>query len=487
MKVKKQDILAAITAIFMLMPNALPLEKVVINHLNWDPSEFPQEILDGVRTKKIIFIHVSVGSNIVEGLNSLRKTNPTRYDLTINHAPVNPDRLDSPAFGHEHFTSLPSYIAGTTDKTTPKTMTFDSLMRSPDGNGVHWGDAVDIAYYKYCWVDIRRYEYIDPTQIFTKYITKINELSNDYSNCVFVHFTCPIKGNMDDDFEKLDNIKRHQYNDLLRAHVDTAGGYLFDIADIEAHDKNDVLQTFSWDGNLYPKMWYVPQDPDNDGWSSDGGHLNRAGKERIALAMWRLWATIQSNLVPVELAFFRGCKINDGVELQWKTCSEYMNYGFEIQRSTDRMSFMPIAFLKGHGTTTTENIYRYIDKNISNGTYHYRLMQIDVNGNFEYSDTIQLSINLPFTLQLAEVYPNPFNASVHIEYRLPLACQTKISVYNVLGEKTFRLLDDFKEAGTHTINWHLGKNGISEVSSGIYYIKLEARGMSAYAKIIHLK
>ena len=70
------------------------------------------------------------------------------------------------------------------------------------------------------------------------------------------------------------------------------------------------------------------------------------------------------------------------------------------------------------GTTTEPQSYSFIDENISAGKYQYRLKQIDFDGTFEYSKTIEVEINPPTKFSLEQNYPNPFNPSTTIIFSM---------------------------------------------------------------------
>jgi len=73
-------------------------------------------------------------------------------------------------------------------------------------------------------------------------------------------------------------------------------------------------------------------------------------------------------------------------------------------------------------------------------------------------------------------YPNPFNGSTTIEYRLGQTAQVRISIFNVLGERV-RLLDDsFQAPGMHRVNWFGNNDSGGIVSSGIYFYAIEING-----------
>src|SRR5690606_29766661 len=97
--------------------------------------------------------------------------------------------------------------------------------------------------------------------------------------------------------------------------------------------------------------------------------------------------------------------------------------------------FTTVGFISGNGTTTEIKEYSYADKNLTAGNYNYRLKQIDFNGQFEYSNVVNVEIIAPAKFELAQNFPNPFNPSTKISFGLAVDSKVKISVYNLLGEQ----------------------------------------------------
>lgn len=88
------------------------------------------------------------------------------------------------------------------------------------------------------------------------------------------------------------------------------------------------------------------------------------------------------------------------------------------------------------------------------------------------------------TNSLQQNYPNPFNPETQIRFVLPKPARVKLEVYNLLGQKVVTLLDREMTAGPNTIVWD-GKNGKGEnVSSGIYFYRLEAGDLKETKKMI---
>ncbi len=97
--------------------------------------------------------------------------------------------------------------------------------------------------------------------------------------------------------------------------------------------------------------------------------------------------------------------------------------------------------------------------------------------------------NLPYSFALLQNYPNPFNLTTAISYRLSGSgpCRTTIRVYNLLGQLVRTLVDGEQEPGYHSVRWD-GRNGLGkDVSSGIYFYKLQAGDYTSVRKMILLK
>ena len=180
------------------------------------------------------------------------------------------------------------------------------------------------------------------------------------------------------------------------------------------------------------------------------------------------------NVVPVELTSFTGAFVGNDVQLKWATVTELNNRGFEIQRSINNSEFATIAFVEGHGTTTEQKQYSFVDRNvITRVNCAYRLKQIDFNGTYEYSKVVNLGYTLPLEFTLEQNYPNPFNPTTNIIYAVPVKSNVTLDVYNLIGQKVVTLFEGDVEAGKHTAQFNA-----STMSSGIYFFRLNAVGQN---------
>jgi hypothetical protein len=93
----------------------------------------------------------------------------------------------------------------------------------------------------------------------------------------------------------------------------------------------------------------------------------------------------------------------------------------------------------------------------------------------------------PSNYALHQNYPNPFNPSTSISFSLEKQERVKISVYNLLGQKVIELVNQEIEAGLHKVEWN-GKDAAGKnVSSGIYFYKMQADDFESTMKMTLLK
>jgi len=90
--------------------------------------------------------------------------------------------------------------------------------------------------------------------------------------------------------------------------------------------------------------------------------------------------------------------------------------------------------------------------------------------------------NLPTEFALRQNYPNPFNPTTQIKYDLPVDCQVRLDVYNVVGQRVATLVDGHQKAGYKLVSWNA-----RDMASGVYFYKLVAGDYSSIKKMVVLK
>jgi hypothetical protein len=90
--------------------------------------------------------------------------------------------------------------------------------------------------------------------------------------------------------------------------------------------------------------------------------------------------------------------------------------------------------------------------------------------------------NIPYAFNLGQNYPNPFNPSTKIKYSVPSESFTSIKVYDILGNEVATLVNGEKQAGNYEVEFNA-----SNISSGIYFYKLQSSGSVLVRKMVVLK
>ena len=184
---------------------------------------------------------------------------------------------------------------------------------------------------------------------------------------------------------------------------------------------------------------------------------------------------------------------NNNVLIKWTTKSEIRNLGFNVFRgATGNGPWYNInsKLIKGAGTSAKQNQYEYIDKNVDTGSIcFYRIEQIDTDGTITSFGPVQLNAeaNIPQSFSLQQNYPNPFNPVTNIIYALPEESHVQVKIFNMRGELVNVLINRQQNAGTYKITWDGTSYNGQVLSSGLYFIKIEAGKYSDIKKMIFAK
>ncbi len=235
-------------------------------------KEVPQSSWEKLAKRKIFFGHKSVGNNIVDGIKDLMEENP-QIDLNIVKTADHAD-FNIGIFSHS--------LVGKNRDPISKNVAFANIMEK----GI--GDKADVAFFKYCYVDIIARTDIDKT--FQDYKNTMALMKRMYPKTTFIHVTTPlralrppgIKGWAKTWIKRIsdksagvheDNIKRNKFNENLRQEYNERDP-IFDLAKIESTFLDGKRCIFRKNGKTYYTM--VPE------YTDDGGHLNKVGRRITA-------------------------------------------------------------------------------------------------------------------------------------------------------------------------------------------------------------
>ena len=185
--------------------------------------------------------------------------------------------------------------------------------------------------------------------------------------------------------------------------------------------------------------------------------------------------------LPIQLSSFTATITSQYfVQLHWVTQSETDALGYMIYRSQDNNleNAIQVSPLINATNTTTQVSYAYTDSEVSPGTWFYWLQSLDLNGAFQFHGPVMATVTteqggdapgIILSTGISNVYPNPFNPNLNIQFNLKDSQPVTIRIYNTRGQIVHSAELGNREAGIHNLNWDA--NG---QSAGIYLIRMQA-------------
>jgi hypothetical protein len=95
--------------------------------------------------------------------------------------------------------------------------------------------------------------------------------------------------------------------------------------------------------------------------------------------------------------------------------------------------------------------------------------------------------NFPDMFTLYQNYPNPFNPGTKISWRTLAGIHQTLKVYDVLGNEVATLVDEYKTAGSYEVEFNVGQHSSADISSGVYFYRLQAGSFVETKKMILTK
>ncbi len=190
--------------------------------------------------------------------------------------------------------------------------------------------------------------------------------------------------------------------------------------------------------------------------------------------------------IPVELTSFDAVLMASGAaRLNWATSSETNNAGFEVEYLLgDEGDWQSVGYVEGNGTTTETNNYSFTSDILERGgVHHFRLKQVDFDGQFEYSQQVEVAVDVPGSYVLESAYPNPFNPSTTVRFSVAQSQNVTMTLYDALGRQVADLYDGYAEAN----RFESVRVDGSSLPSGTYTVRLEGDNVLGTTRIVLVK
>jgi hypothetical protein len=105
---------------------------------------------------------------------------------------------------------------------------------------------------------------------------------------------------------------------------------------------------------------------------------------------------------------------------------------------------------------------------------------------FVFDSTVSVKENaeMPGDFELKGNYPNPFNPSTKIVFRLQSNEVVKITIYDILGNKVKDLFNEALQKGEHEISWDGNDNNMNSLPSGVYIYQVRSSIKDLFGKMV---
>jgi photosystem II stability/assembly factor-like uncharacterized protein len=162
----------------------------------------------------------------------------------------------------------------------------------------------------------------------------------------------------------------------------------------------------------------------------------------------------------------------------WIAEYSYVNQKSSITRTTDGGNTWVSQNIPSSGLTDL----LFLNENTGWATGQEGIFKTINGGVSGIKNICGYSPSIPKEIELYQNFPNPFNPSTIIEYRLTSRQQIKLQIFNILGQEISSLVNELQNEGSYKINWNPGK-----ISSGVYFYRLTTPSQGIVKKMLFIR
>ncbi|MCD4829433.1 MAG: T9SS type A sorting domain-containing protein [Candidatus Cloacimonetes bacterium] len=217
------------------------------------------------------------------------------------------------------------------------------------------------------------------------------------------------------------------------------------------YDEQDRVIEETWEVN------------DGSGWENDSRALYTWNDDGLATETWQLWS---DEWTPDSLTLYA---YDDN---QWLQSIEVAYWDSDSADWVSAELFLYAYDEDGYCETCTKHDWNDDRDWMPQWRYEYF---------WEQSSAIADDTQAPPPATL-RAWPNPFNPRTELRFTLAHPGQNRLDIYNVRDQLVVTLVDEFLQAGEHTVIWEA-----EGCASGVYLIRLQGEGDCQSQRVILLK
>ncbi|MFN9115435.1 MAG: T9SS type A sorting domain-containing protein, partial [Bacteroidota bacterium] len=248
--------------------------------------------------------------------------------------------------------------------------------------------------------------------------------------------------------------------------------------------------TFSWSESLEGAAFSVAADNeigisryDGSAWDpivgvngdNNGNSVTRTGVNTFSPFI----VAVLNTPLPLKFGNISAARKKQVVNVQWEALSEDNVALYEVQKSSNGLSFNKAGVVNALANTLPSYKYGWIDASPGNGNVFYRIKAVDNDGKYQYSSVVKVAPENPSGG--IKVYPNPVQANGRINleagvlsegiYRIELMDMSGVRVYTRTLEHA---------GGSLTQNMELSKS----MKPGTYILKFSGENVTYTSTIL---
>ncbi len=252
------------------------------------------------------------------------------------------------------------------------------------------------------------------------------------------------------------------YTQMALVQKDYSGG----TGDFINLSKNGDIQNFS--GGAYDNKEVYAQYTFNSGLSLTNG-----------IQQFNRFSIVNPGdiILPVKIINLKAYQKGSGVQIDWTALNEVNVGHYEVERSTNAISFTSLGNVNALNNAASLN-YSKIDPSPVNGNNFYRIKAVDKNGAITYTGIVP--VNISNGKSSVSVYPNPVqNRIVNVQFTNLPAGNYNLILYNTLGQPVLSRKIEHA-GGSATQSFTLPVN----TAAGAYTVKLFNKTFDFTSRIV---
>jgi hypothetical protein len=185
-----------------------------------------------------------------------------------------------------------------------------------------------------------------------------------------------------------------------------------------------------------------------------------------------------ATLLPMVVSSLKGNYYDNAVNLSWYTLTEINGKKFDIEYSTNGISFTKAGEVPAKGNSAERVNYQFRFIKLAGTTLYFRLMMVDLDGRTGYTNMIMVRTGAAQQITTS-VYPNPFVEKLEVTLALPKMAPAIVKLMDMNG-RTVKAQAFTAQAGSNKFTL----TGLSELNKGLYVVEVSAGEEKCMQKVI---